>query len=461
MSIRGSLYKLSKIDHLQEKFNIFTSINQNIKNELQPCDKPLANLLVGIKDNIVTKDLPTTCASGILEGYKSPFDATVVTLLKDAGVVVIGKTNMDEFGMGSGGTHSKFGVTYNPMFLDEKVVVGGSSSGSAAAVASDVVDFALGTDTGGSVRIPAAYTSTFGFKPSYGRLSRFGVIAYAQSLDTVGIITKDIEMIKKVFRVLDKYDAKDPTSLTDDLRSKAPSLASKTKNQLKIGIPQEFMLQNISKQVNSVLMTVIDKILEQGHEICPVSIPMIKYSLPIYYTLAPAEAASNLSRYDGIRYGYRDTEKDIYEDTLFVPTRANFGKEVKNRILLGNYNLCSGAFRNNFLKAQKLRNQLINEFDNVFSVPNILTNNKPKDDGVDLLLSLSCMTPPPTVNNFMEQDAKTPVNSYINDSFTIPMSLAGLPCISIPVKNNVGIGVQLTGQFADDECVLDAAQRFT
>lgn len=462
MSLKIALNKIKKIHEVQKHFNPFISINKEASNQLKLNDgldreKSIHNLICGIKDNITTKDLPTTCGSKILAGYLSPFDATVVELLKNAGSVIAGKTNLDEFGMGSGGTHSSFGVTYNPLYGDNKVITGGSSSGSAAAVASDVVDFAIGTDTGGSVRLPAAYTSTIGFKPSYGRISRFGVVAYAQSFDTVGILSKDINIIRKVFKILDRYDYKDPTSMTNDLRQYTLNQYTK-KDKLKIGIIKELNQNNIPDEITDAMRFMIDKLIEKGHSIYPISFPSIKTSLPIYYTLVPAEAASNLSRYDGIRYGMRDSLIDIADGVLFAPTRDNFGQEIKNRIILGNYNLCSDSFKNNYIKAQKLRVELINQFDSVFSFPNALTNNTPNENGVDIVLSLTSMNLPVSVENFIENDEKDPLNSYVNDIFTIPMSLAGLPTISIPVPGYKSVGLQFFGQYGNDQTVLDIAE---
>lgn len=458
MSIKAALKRLSRLPSAQERFNIFTSISLNVNNELETSSGPLKGLLFGIKDNIVTKDMPTTCGSKILLDYKSPFDATVVDLLKKAGAVAVGKTNLDEFGMGSGGVHSHFGPTFNPLYKDGNFIAGGSSSGSAAAVAADVVDFSLGTDTGGSVRLPAAYTSILGFKPSYGRISRHGVVAYAQSLDTVGIMSKDLNVLQRVFRVLDKYDPKDPTSLNNSLRSEA-SKHLVHRNTLKIGVPMEMNQDVVPFEIRQALLKVIESLMAAGHEILPVSLPSVKNALPIYYTLAPAEAVSNLARYDGIRYGYRDEKQDIEDGTLFVPTRRNFGSEVQNRIVLGNYNLCSGSFKNNYIKAQKLRVELINQFDDVFRLPNILTGNEGNPNGVDMLLSLASMSLPISVQDYKSKDMRNPLHSYINDIFTMPMSLAGLPTLTIPAGNNMkGIGVQLSGQYGSDQSILNAAR---
>ncbi|SCU86502.1 LAFA_0E01178g1_1 [Lachancea sp. 'fantastica'] len=468
MSLKSALTRLKRVPTVQQQFNIFTSLNQVVEEQLRKgdldqrkSDAPLRNLLCAIKDNIVTKDLPTTCASKMLDNYMSPYNATVVELLAAAGAVNVGKTNLDEFGMGSGGTKSHFGPTKNPLFPGEDVIAGGSSSGSAAAVAADVADFALGTDTGGSVRLPASYTSVLGFKPSYGRISRHGVIAYAQSFDTVGILSKNIDVIDRVFKVLDKTDPKDPTSLDEDSRGKLQLIIQqKERNRkLRIGIPREFTPEGIPSRSVKSFLAVVERLAAKGHEFYPVSLPDIKHSLPIYYTLAPAEAASNLARYDGIRYGFRDPTKDAIQNVLFAPTRESLGPEVKTRIVLGNYNLCSEFINNHYIKAQKLRVEMIDEFDSIFALPNVLTGSNGAENGVDILLSLSAISEPATIDAYETGDARSPINSYVNDIFTTPMSLAGLPSISVPAGgSDKPIGVQVTGQYGDDQMVIDAVK---
>ncbi|QLG72970.1 hypothetical protein HG535_0E00540 [Zygotorulaspora mrakii] len=457
MSLRSAITRIRSIPELQKKYNIFITLDRDAEQKLQDKeqkDQLLSYLVAGIKDNIVTKDMRTTCGSEILNDYVSPYDATCIKMLRDSGSIIIGKTNMDEFGMGSGGLHSYFKPVINPLFDDQKKVAGGSSSGSAAAVAAGAVDFALGTDTGGSVRLPAAYTSILGFKPSYGRISRHGVIAYAQSLDCVGILAKEYYILKKVFSVLDKHDDKDPTSLSKELREKASQRTKKNKT-FRIGIPQEFIQNSIPSEMRTTYLNFVEKLMSKGHEVFPVTIPSAKDSLPIYYTLTPAEAASNLSRYDGIRYGERDEKRDIQDGTLFAPTRSKFGTEVQNRIILGNYNLCSAAFKDHYVKAQKLRVKLINDFDAVFRLPNLLFGSKGNENGVDFILSLTATNYPPTIDSFHKADLVSPTNEYLNDVFTMPMSLAGLPTLSLPPLKNVPIGVQLTGQYADDISVID------
>ncbi|CCE61622.1 hypothetical protein TPHA_0A05480 [Tetrapisispora phaffii CBS 4417] len=480
MSYKSAIEKLKLIPQSQKKYNIFCYINNDATKSLKHNSslshlkyKPLQNVICGIKDNIVTKDMPTTCASEILSGYVSPFDATCVKLLRDQGVTISGKTNLDEFGMGSGGVHSKIGPTLNPLYDDIPTIVGGSSSGSAAAVAANIVDFSLGTDTGGSVRLPAAYTSILGFKPSYGRISRHGVIAYAQSFDTVGILSKDIQMIKKIFNILDKHDFKDPTSLDDDNRQKLIDLklhnSEMQSHTYRIGLPIEFINKATPNNVSELFNGFVERLLSMGHELVPLSIPSIKYSLPIYYTLVPSEAASNLSRYDGIRFGTRDKDTDIEGNTLFASTRNKFGTSVKERVILGNYNLCSDSYKNNYIKAQKMRVQLIDEFDSIFKLPNILTQNAKnlqyKTHAVDFIIGLTSAKFPEPIHKFNkniintneesnDDEAALFANEFMNDIYTIPMSLSGLPTISIPTKDGAPVGVQVVGQYGDDERLL-------
>ncbi|GME80892.1 unnamed protein product [[Candida] boidinii] len=284
---------------INKKFNIFTSIRENIDHAKNKTG-PLSGTFCAIKDNIATIEEPTTCASKILSTYTSPFNATVVDLLENSGSTVVGKTNLDEFGMGNSTTNSYFGSTLNPIYENDKEmrIVGGSSGGSAAAVASGVSDFALGTDTGGSVRLPAAYTGIVGFKPSYGRISRWGVIAYAQSLDTVGILAKDVMTTRKVYDVLNQYDDKDPTSLSNELRSqfaKIKKTEDKIDKKIRIGVPMECNLQDLSEKVKKSWLDLLKTVNNSDkYEIMPVSIPSIKSSLPAYYILAPSEASSNL-----------------------------------------------------------------------------------------------------------------------------------------------------------------------
>lgn len=475
-----SVNRLKALQPAQASCNIFTSYRppKQISAQLEEQYSALASAsirpvlagkLCAIKDNITTTQEPTTCASQTLAAYTSPFESTVTSLLTAAGASVVGKTNMDEFGMGAATTHSYFGATRNPR--DPERIVGGSSGGSAAAVAAGVCDFALGTDTGGSVRNPATHSGIVGFKPSYGRLSRWGVIPYAQSFDTVGVLAADVSTVQTVYQVLNQYDEKDVTSLDADSRQRVDVLVGQRTGPLVIGIPMEFNVAELSPEIRRVWGSILARLLERGHTIKPVSLPSVKVSLPAYYTLALSEAASNLSKFDGVRYGYRDPETDTAkgDDTLFAATRAAlFGSEVKRRILLGNYNLSSDGYKNNFLKALRIRQQLSREFNEVFRLPNVLADASPaaegtaglgNPEGVDVLLTPTQAEETPTLAAYRKRLGESPVQGYINDVLTVPASLAGLPSISVPVAGEVmPFGFLITGQFGDDAGVLEMGQ---
>jgi aspartyl-tRNA(Asn)/glutamyl-tRNA(Gln) amidotransferase subunit A len=340
-------------------------------------------------------------------------------------------------------------------------IVGGSSGGSAAAVALNLVDFSIGSDTGGSVRLPACYTNIYGFKPTYGRISRWGLVAYSQSLDTVGIMSKNVDTIWKVFTSLDLSDSKDPSCLSDSTReSIAIERLNSKKNvgkKFKVGIPKEFLLNELNDDVKKSWKELLTK-LEKFKliEVYPISIPSIKYSLPTYYTLVTSEASSNLSRYDGIRYGYRANENECNFDNEpeFITTRdTGFGDEVKRRIILGNYALSSYGYNSHFMKATGVRGMLINEFNKVFRDRNCLIENKSfqSTNGIDMIIVPTTVSKPPLIKDFWQTD---PVTSYLNDVFTIPMSLAGLPTMSIPYGGE-SMGFQLVGQHGQDYKVLE------
>lgn len=452
---------LSKISQLNKKFNFATSIRSEEPLSLR--DGPLKGTIAAIKDNIATTKEPTTCSSRTLESYYSPFESTVTELLTENGSTIVAKTNLDEFGMGSGSIHSHFGPVINPRYSLTSHVAGGSSGGSAAIVALGLVDFALGTDTGGSVRLPASHCGVVGFKPSYGLLSRWGVVPYAQSLDTVGILARQVETIEKVFKVLNKYDTKDPTSLPGTFRSQIDenvnSFHSLRSKSLKIGVVRESILEDLSEEVSQAWESVLIRLLGKGHEIVPVSIPSVKASLPAYFTLAPAEASSNLARYDGIKFGYRDDLRDSENGTLFAPTRTHsFGPEVRNRIILGAFNLSSDAFKNHFLKAKDVRKQLIKEFNDIFRMSSVLQNASINHEGVDVIISPVCTHSAPSIEQFTRKDMESQVNSFVNDVLTVPASLAGLPAISVPWQKDEPIGMQVVGQYGDDELVMELAK---
>ncbi|KAK8071051.1 amidase signature domain-containing protein [Apiospora hydei] len=469
-----------------------------------------SRIRLAVKDNIAAQGLPTTCASRILTGHEVPFTATIVAQIESRlGAELWGKTNMDEFGMGTHSTNTPYGSVH----LLEGRSAGGSSGGSAVAVGLGQATVALGTDTGGSIRMPAAYTNTVGFKPSYGMLSRWGVVPYANSLDTVGLIAKEVAPIQEIIQaVCMEHDPKDPTSLPATVRercvaerqyypssrSTAPDLQAQGLRGLTFGLPIEYNIEELSPRIKEGWMQVTDKIKEQGGRVVPVSLPSTKSALSAYYVIAPAEAASNLSKYDGIRYGKRASASDSAEDSdtassdalngiLYAKTRGEgFGPEVKRRILLGSYTLSSEAVDNYFKQAQRVRCLVRRDFDRVFRLSNPLLENE-HDDGsneqqqfdlsdmdesvpleskfgptqIDFLLCPTAPTTPPKLSDIAKQ---TPFDSYMNDVFTVPASLAGLPAISIPMalpKSEEDLvdfgGVQLIGQFWDDARLLAVA----
>ncbi|KAI7904342.1 amidase signature domain-containing protein [Cokeromyces recurvatus] len=400
----------------------------------------------------------------MLRDFNSPYDATVVELLNRAGALIIGKTNMDEFGMGSLNIHSAFGPVINPLSYkeDDKRSAGGSSGGSAASVAMGMCLAALGSDTGGSVRMPASYCGLVGFKPSYGRCSRHGLIAYANSLDTIGILSRTVEDCSNVYDIISKYDVRDPTCMPVDLRNKIEEneieLLSRFQNSgnlkgLTIGIPQEFYVDSLSNEVIEVWRKGIQHLQKLGAKIVSISIPHISLCLPAYYTIALAEASSNLARYDGIRYGHRSP--DNVDHLLYEDTRTEgFGEEVQRRILLGTHVLTAGTYEALFLPAQKIRRLIQKEFNQVFKQPNLLyTDELNQTSAVDMLLVPSATSPAPKLSKYNSVE-------YIDDVMTLPANLAGLPAITVPFETQLKypIGLQLIGQYGYDQFVLRIAK---
>ncbi|KAK2732960.1 Trimeric GatFAB AmidoTransferase(AdT) complex subunit [Myotisia sp. PD_48] len=443
---------------------------------------PLDGKLIAIKDNICTRDLPTTCGSAILEKFKSPFDAAVVSKLRESGAVIAGKTNLDEFGMGSHSIHSHFGPVKNQNTAGlEPLSAGGSSGGSAVAVATGQCHAALGTDTGGSVRLPAAYTGIFGFKPSYGYISRWGVVAYANSLDTVGILAPNTAVIRDVFDCISGFDPRDPTSLRPETRNRvrrAAQQGSETRgSKLRIGLPVEYNIHELSPIVRSTWTQVLQYLQSLGHSIHPVSLPTTKTALSAYYVLAPAEASSNLAKYDGVRYGTRNTESpDNAGGYLYGNTRGTgFGPEVKRRILLGALSLSAEKMDNYFIQAQRIRRLVQSDFNSAFRLPNALLRGSSTSgsydlsaEGVDVLVCPTAPTTPPSIKSL---EAAPAIEAYTNDVFTLPSSMAGLPALSVPVRvacdkgnsdlissvhpcASAAAGIQIVGQFGDDQTVL-------
>jgi len=392
--------------------------------------RELEGIPIAIKDNILVEGFKTTAGSKILENYIAPYNATVIDKLKNAGAIIIGKTNLDEFAMGSSTENSAFGFVKNP--IDISRVPGGSSGGSAAAVAADHCLGALGSDTGGSVRQPAAFCGVVGFKPSYGAVSRYGLIAMASSLDQIGIIAKTAEDTRLIFDTIKGKDKMDSTTINLDFKPKNSNLI--------IGIPKEYFEQGIHKEE---IEKAINKFKNFGYKTKQISLPYTKYALAVYYILMPAEVSANLARYDGIKYGYSDNNKDLLEN--YLKTRAKgFGDEVRRRIMLGTYVLSAGYRDAYYKKAQKVRNLIKQDFEKAF-----------KD--VDIILTPT--TPTPAFKIGEKQD---PLSMYLTDIYTAPVSLAGLPAISLPLKkaNNLPIGLQLIGPQFKDDLVFDIAKTY-
>ncbi|KAI0967892.1 amidase signature enzyme [Xylaria arbuscula] len=462
-------------------------------------DGDMKKIRLAVKDNIAAAGFPTTCASNILAGTEIPFAATIVTQLRNRGMEVVAKAGMDEFGMGTHSTTSAFESVHNAHPL-ERYSAGGSSGGSAVAVKEGKADIALGTDTGGSVRMPAAYTGTVGFKPSYGMLSRWGVVPYANSLDTVGLLARTVEPIHRAIVGLDLYkehDPRDPTSLPDTVRLRCilerkgyafTAAPPETLKGLTFGLPLEYNIKELDSRIRQGWLQALETIQKLGGRVVPVSLPSTRNALSAYYVIAPAEASSNLAKYDGIRYGYRDTNgaSDAQDGVLYARTRGSgFGDEVKRRILLGSYTLSSEAIDNYFIQAQKVRQLVRRDFDRVFKLDNPLLDEQHFDlsemgEAVDMETKLGpsqvdflvCPTAPTTAPLLEQVRNQTPLDSYMNDVFTVPASLAGLPAISIPMDIPVDPsseeqkllhfgGLQLIGQYWDDARVLSVAERLS
>jgi aspartyl-tRNA(Asn)/glutamyl-tRNA(Gln) amidotransferase subunit A len=403
----------------------------------------LAGVPVLVKDNICVKDEATTCSSKILKGFKPPYDATVVKKLKEEGALLIGKANMDEFAFGSSCETSCYGPTRNPWDLDR--IPGGSSGGSAAAVAGDETIMALGSDTGGSIRQPAALCGVVGLKPTYGRVSRYGLIAFASSLDQIGPITKDVEDSALLLSVIAGYDEMDSTSVDIPVPDYAKSLVKDVKG-LRIGVPKEYFVKGIDKEVEASVRRAITVFNDLGASVVDISLPHTEYAVSAYYIIGPAEASSNLARFDGAHYGYRTSDaKDIID--MYTRTRSEgFGNEAKRRILLGTYCLSAGYYDAYYLKALKVRTKIKEDFDNAFQ-------------SCDLIVTPTSPTPAFKIG----EKADDPLAMYLSDIFTIPANLAGLPGISVPCGfSSLGlpIGLQIMARPFAEETIFRAAYAF-
>jgi len=401
--------------------------------------KKLLGIPISIKDNICIKGHPTTCASKILQNFVSPYDATVIERLKAEGAIFIGKTNLDEFAMGSSTENSAFFPTRNPWDLER--VPGGSSGGSAAAVASRMGLGSLGSDTGGSIRQPAAFCGVVGMKPTYGLVSRFGLVAFASSLDQIGPFATTVEDTAYLLQIIAGHDHKDSTSAPVEVPDFIKSIKENEKTSFKIGLPKEYFEGEIDQELAKIILEVIER-LKKKHEIKEISLPHTEYAVATYYIIAPAEAFSNLARYDGVKYGLRAESKNLIE--MYKKSRAlGFGKEVKRRIMLGAYALSAGYYDAFYLKASKVRTLIMHDFLSAF-----------KD--VDLILTPVTPTPPFKIG----EKISDPLQMYLSDIFTIPVNLAGLPGISVPVgltSNNLPVAIQVIGKHFKDDLVLSLA----
>jgi aspartyl-tRNA(Asn)/glutamyl-tRNA(Gln) amidotransferase subunit A len=406
-----------------------------------------AGVLTGIplaqKDIFCTDGLLTTCGSKMLGNFVAPYDATVISKFKQAGAVTLGKTNMDEFAMGSSNETSFYGPVKNPWNTD--VVPGGSSGGSAAAVAAALAPAATGTDTGGSIRQPAAFCGITGLKPSYGRVSRYGMIAFASSLDQGGPMTRTAEDAAMMLNVMAGFDERDSTSLNEPVPDFTAGLNHDLKG-LKIGLPEEFFGDGLNDEVRKAVDAAIEEYKKIGAEVVSVSLPNSNLAVPCYYVLAPAEASSNLSRYDGVRFGYRAEEYGDLVD-MYQKTRAQgFGEEVKRRIMIGTYALSAGYYDAYYLKAQQLRRLIAEDFRQAFEL-------------CDVIMGPTA----PTTAFALGDKIDDPVSMYLNDIYTISVNLAGLPGMSIPAgfdSNGLPIGLQLIGPYLDEAKLLNVAHQF-
>ncbi|MBD2531437.1 Asp-tRNA(Asn)/Glu-tRNA(Gln) amidotransferase subunit GatA [Nostoc flagelliforme FACHB-838] len=406
----------------------------------------LAGIPVGIKDNLCTKGVPTTCASRILENFVPPYESTATQKLADVGAVMVGKTNLDEFAMGSSTENSAYQVTANPWDLSR--VPGGSSGGSAAAVAAQECVVALGSDTGGSIRQPASFCGVVGMKPTYGLVSRYGLVAYASSLDQIGPFGNTVEDAAILLSAIAGYDPKDSTSLKVPIPNYAASLKPdfKPRGQLKIGIIKETFGEGLDSVVEQAVTKAVDQLQSLGAEIHIISCPRFRYGLPTYYIIAPSEASANLARYDGVKYGYRAPDADNLL-SMYTRTRAaGFGTEVKRRIMIGTYALSAGYYDAYYLKAQKVRTLIKQDFEKAFSA-------------VDVLV---CPTSPTTAFKAGEKTTD-PLSMYLTDLMTIPVNLAGLPSLSLPCgfdDQGLPIGLQLIGNVLREDLLFQVAYAY-
>lgn len=404
---------------------------------------PLTGVPISVKDIFCTKDIRTTCASKILEGFVPPYDSAVVRKLKEAGAVILGKNNMDEFAMGSSTENSAFSPTYNPWALDR--VPGGSSGGSAASVAASECVASVGTDTGGSIRQPASCCGVVGLKPTYGRVSRYGMIAFASSLDQAGPFTKDVTDAAIMLNAIAGHDPADSTSMRAGVPDYTTYLSKDIKG-LKVGIPKEYFIEGMDKEVESAVKEALEALKSAGAVLVPVTLPHTEYAVGVYYLVATAEASSNLARYDGVKYGLRVNETGGLLDMYKKTRDEGFGGEVKRRIMLGTYSLSAGYYDAYYKKASQVRTLIKNDFDAAF-------------ESCDVIATPTA----PTAAFKLGERVEDPLTMYLSDIFTISCNLAGIPGISVPcgfTKEGLPIGLQLLGRTLDEGTVLKAAYAY-
>ncbi len=443
---------LERIHQVEPKVSALVTITDELAlKQAQKADEliatgninPLTGIPVVIKDNMCTKGIRTTCSSKMLENFVPPYDATVVEKLNDCGVVVIGKSNMDEFAMGSSTEHSAFFPTRNPWDLSR--VPGGSSGGSAVAVATGETIYALGSDTGGSIRQPAGFCSVTGLKPTYGRVSRFGLVAFASSLDQIGPLTQDVTDCALVLNAIAGYDTRDSTSVPYPTPDYTRCLTAEL-NGLHIGVPKEYFVEGMQVEVEIAIRAAINKLEELGARVeWEVALPHTPYALAAYYIIAPSEASANLARYDGVKYGFSYQDTDSMWEALEKTRQYGFGAEVKRRIMLGTYALSAGYYDAWYLKAQKVRTLIRQEFDQAFK----------KFDAL--------VTPTsPTVPFKIGEKIDDPLQMYLADVCTLPINIAGVPAISIPAgfADGLPIGMQIIGKPFAEETLLKIAHAY-
>jgi len=446
-----TLALFDRIHQLDGRIHAYISVNEDsalreanrADERLKTADAaPFLGIPFAIKDNFLVRDLPATCASKILANFIAPYDATSVKKLRDAGAVFLGKTNLDEFAMGSSTENSAVGPTANPWNTDR--VPGGSSGGSAAAVAADLCIAAVGTDTGGSIRQPAACCGIVGFKPTYGRISRYGIVAFASSMDQVGPMTKDVTDAALLLEVLAGFDSSDSTSSDVAVPQYVARLNGDIKG-LRIGIPREYFVSGMEREVEAAVRNAIKLLANNGAVVEEISLPHTEFATAVYYIVATAEASSNLARYDGMRYGNRADARDLTE-TYMLTRDEGFGREVKRRIMLGTYVLSAGYFDAYYLKAQQVRTLVKRDFDAAF-------------ERCDLIVTPTA----PTTAFSIGAKTEDPLQMYLSDIYTISANLAGLPALSLPCgfdSHGLPIGLQMIGKAFDESTILQAAHAY-